>query len=103
MIHTGGAQLTPRSVFDGMQNLPPVAPSKRRTGADFAAPDPFTPLRDVAEIWWNPNLRSYYNDTQGAMCYVNDGARYDLGRIPTGEPKVFTGNGDCARLEEFEG
>ena len=100
MIHMGGAQPTPRSMFQGMQDLPSIAPAKRTPGSDFAPPDPFTPLRDVAEVWWNPNLRSYYNNTNGAMCYVNEGARYDVGRIPGGPPKLFTGA--CARLEEYE-
>lgn len=102
MIHAGGPRITPRSIFDAMQDLPPVPPTKRTTGADFAPPDPFTPLRDVAEIWWNPNLRSYYNDSQGAMCYVNEAARYDIGQIPRGDPRLFTTNADCARLEEYE-
>lgn len=103
MIHSGGAQLTPRSIFEGMQNLPPVAPTKRTTGADYAAPDPFTPLRDMAEIWWNPNLRSYFNDQMGAHCYVNGAARYDIGKIPGNRPPPLFGSiGDCARLEEYE-
>lgn len=103
MIHSGGAQITPTSIFEGMQNLPPIAPTKRTAGYDYAPPDPFEPQRDVAEIWWNPDLRSYYNDGQGAMCYVNGAARYDLGQIP-GErpPPLFGGNGQCARLEEYE-
>lgn len=102
MIHQAGPNLTPRTVFEGMQNLPAVAPSKRTVGEDYAPPDPFTPFRDVAEIWWNPNLRSYFNDTMGSHCYVNDAARYDLGQIPGGRPAPLFGNSPCARLEEYE-
>ena len=103
MIHQAGPDLNPRRVFDGMQSLPPVLPSKRTVGEDYAPPDPFTPFRDVAEIWWNPNLRSYYNDEQGSHCYINGAARYDLGQIPGQRPApLFGKDSDCTRLEEYE-
>ena len=100
MIHSAGPRPTPQSIFEGMQNLPTVAPSKFTAGFDYAPPDPFKPQLDVSEIWWNPDLYSYYSDTNGAMCHVSDGARYALGLVPQSRPNLFSGgNGACARLK----
>jgi hypothetical protein len=99
MIHSAGPGITPRNVFDGMEDLPPIAPSILTPGFDYKAPDPFQAQLDVAEVWWNPNLYSYYSDTNGAMCYMNNGARYEPGRVPRGPANLFTGNGACARLK----
>lgn len=100
MIHAAGPRPTPAAIFEGMQNLPPVAPSPYTPGFDYAPPDPFVAQRDVAEVWWNPGLHSYYSNTDGAMCYVDGARRYSLGEFPRVRPNLFAGgNGACARLE----
>ncbi len=99
MIHSAGPHLTPQHVFRGMVELPPVLPSKWTAGFRYAPPDQFVPQRDVAEVWWSPTLRSYYNDRAGAMCYVNDARRYEPGQVPSGRPDLFTGDDACARLD----
>ena len=98
MIHTAGPTLTPVNIFNGMQAVPAVLPTKISAGFDYAAPDPFVPQRDVDEVWWNPNLHSYYSNSQGAMCHINNARRYSLGQWPHTEAKLFTGDASCARL-----
>jgi hypothetical protein len=98
MIHTAGPQLTPANAFRGMQDLPPVKGGKTSVGLDYAAPDPFVPQRDVAEVWWNKNLPSYYNGNRGAMCVMNGARRFSLGEWPRTRTSLFGGDSSCARL-----
>lgn len=98
MIHTAGPNLNPVNVFKGMQALPRVPATKISPSFDYAAPDPFVPQLDVAEVWYNPNLRSPYNGSMGAMCYVNGAKRYGIGEFPSARTNLFTGgNAACAK------
>lgn len=99
MIHSAGPRMTPPSVFDGMQGLPVQVGGKRNPTFDYAPPDPFKAQVDVAEVWWNPDLYSYYSDTNGSMCVLNDGRRFSLGEVPSSPAKLFAGGvSACARL-----
>jgi hypothetical protein len=50
-------------------------------------PTQYSPVRDIREIWWDPEAPSPFNGAPGA--YVDNGERYRTGEIPEGDPEVF--------------
>jgi len=76
-IDLAGPNLTPQSFLKGMQSYTGGTGEFGTWG--FPAGD-YTPTRDGAEIYWDPNAVSAYNGKQGA--YVFASGRYQPGKWP---------------------
>jgi hypothetical protein len=67
-------------------------------GAVGVPQDGYSFTRDAAEWWWSNNARGPYSDDaagKGAICYVDGGARHDLGTWPFEDPNDFADKCDA--------
>ena len=83
-VQMAGPELTPENLETGMFAFP------ERTGVAGTwdwGPGHYSPVRDIREIWWDPDAISPFNGQPGS--YVDNGQRYRTGEIPAGDPEVF--------------
>jgi hypothetical protein len=83
-VQMAGPDLTPENLETGMFAFP------ERTGVAGTwdwGPGHYSPVRDIREIWWDPDAISPFNGQPGS--YVDNGQRYRTGEIPAGDPEVF--------------
>ena len=83
-VQMAGPNLTPETFETGMFAYP------ERVGVAGTwnwGPSQYSPVRDIREIWWDPDAPSQFNGAPGA--YVDNGERYRTGEIPEGDPEVF--------------
>jgi hypothetical protein len=85
-IQMAGPTLTPDNFETGMFAYPGGNGGAGRW--DFA-PEHYTGVSDIRELWWDPDATSPFNGEKGS--YADNGQRYDQGEIPEGDPEVFGG------------
>src|SRR5262245_46504552 len=83
-VQMAGPDLTPDTFETGLFAYPPAS---GQTGLWDFGDGQYTPVRDIREIWWDPNKVSGFNDQKGS--YVDNGTRWPQGEIPEGDPEVF--------------
>jgi hypothetical protein len=97
-IHMAGPKLTPDTFAQGQYNYP-------RTGGTAAAPLVYvtrefpTQIKDFTEVWYDvnaPGKDERGEQGNGMMMKVDGGARYEAGKWPVGDPKVFVPEGAIA-------
>ena len=97
-IHMAGPKLTPDTFAQGQYNYP-------RTGGTAAAPLVYvtrefpTQIKDVTEVWYDvnaPGKDERGEQGNGMMMKVDGGARYEAGKWPAADPKVFNPEGAIA-------
>jgi hypothetical protein len=80
-IQLAGPDLTPANFERGMRSYPTSATSEFGTWG--FPPGHYTPTLDGAEIYWDPNATSVYNNRKGA--YIFASRRYTLDALPRGD------------------
>jgi hypothetical protein len=98
-LQMAGPHLTPQTFLEGLRKTRfPNPITSIHAGAVGISPDGYTFTQDAAEWWWSNTARGPYSDDsaagKGAICYVNGGARHDLGTWPHTAPNVFTNSCD---------
>jgi Periplasmic binding protein len=83
-IQMAGPDLTPDNFETGLFAFP-KAPGQ--AGLWDWLPGTYTPVRDIREIWWDPDKVSPFNNKKGS--WVDNGVRWEQGHIPAGNPEVF--------------
>lgn len=83
-IQMAGPDLTPGNFETGLYAFPKA---QGQAGLWDFLPGHYTPVRDIREIWWDPNKMSAFNGKKGT--WVDKGARWEAGHIPAGDPEVF--------------
>jgi len=94
-LQMAGPHLTPQTFLAGLRKAQfPNPITSIHAGAVDIPQDGYSFTRDAAEWWWSNTAKGPYSDDQaagkGAICYVDGGARHDLGTWPRKEPDVFT-------------
>ena len=90
-----GPKLTPLNYEYGLLTMPGYDQwskwhDPRLVFVDWGRND-YTGISDIREVYWDPNAVSPTNGSRGAYVPLNGGRRYQLGDIPTGEPKLPNG------------
>ena len=85
-IQMAGPTLTPDNFETGMFAYPG---GNGGAGKWDFAPEHYTGVSDIRELWWDPDATSPFNGEKGS--YADNGQRYDQGEIPEGDPEVFGG------------
>ena len=62
-------------------------PGTGQAGSWDLSPGHYTPVRDIREMWWDPDAISPFNDEEGS--YLDLGERWRSDDIPEGEPEVL--------------
>jgi hypothetical protein len=83
-IQMAGPDLTPETFETGLFAFPKA---QGQAGLWDWLPDHYTPVRDIREIWWDPEKVSAFNNKKGT--WVDNGVRWPDGKIPEGNPEVF--------------
>jgi Periplasmic binding protein len=83
-VQMAGPDLTPETFETGLFAYPPAT---GQTGLWDFGEGQYTPVRDIREIWFDPDAVSAFNDQKGS--YVDNGIRWPQGEIPEGDPEVF--------------
>jgi Periplasmic binding protein len=83
-VQMAGPDLTPETFETGLFAYPPAT---GQTGLWDFGEGQYTPVRDIREIWFDPNAVSAFNDQKGS--YVDNGTRWPQEEIPEGDPEVF--------------
>ncbi len=83
-VQMAGPDLTPDNFETGLFAYPEA---QGQAGLWDFLPGHYTPIRDIREIWWDPNKISPFNNKKGT--WVDNGVRWKAGEIPTGKPEVF--------------
>ncbi len=83
-VQMAGPDLTPDNFETGLFAYPEAT---GQAGLWNFGDGQYTPVRDIREIWWDPNVVSAFNDQNGS--YVDSGTRWPQGEIPEGDPEVF--------------
>jgi hypothetical protein len=83
-IQMAGPDLTPQNFETGLYAYPEA---QGQAGLWDWLPGRYTPVRDLREIWWDPNKISPFNNKKGT--WVDNGVRWEDGKIPEGNPEVF--------------
>jgi Periplasmic binding protein len=98
-LQMAGPNLTPQTFLEGLRKTRfPNPITSINAGAVGLPPDGFTFTADAAQWWWSNTANGPYTDDaagKGAICYVDGGARHDLGTWPAAEPNVFAGSCDA--------
>jgi hypothetical protein len=84
-VQMAGPDLTPDNFETGLFAFPEA---QGQAGLWDWLPHHYTPVRDIREIWWDPNKVSAFNNKKGT--WVDNGVRWPDGKIPEGNPEVFT-------------
>jgi hypothetical protein len=85
-IQMAGPTLTPDNFETGMFAYPG---GNGGAGLWDFAPEHYTGVSDIRELWWDPDATSPFNGEKGS--YADNGERYNQGEIPEGDPEVFGG------------
>ena len=97
-LQMAGPHLTPQSFAAGLRNARfPNPITSTHAGAVGVPQNGYSFTRDAAEWWWSNTAKGPYSDDaagKGAICYVDTGARHDLGTWPRADPNYFTGTCD---------
>jgi len=92
-LQMAGPHLTPQTFLAGLRKARfPNPITSTHAGAVGIPQDGYSFTDDAAEWWWSNTARGPYSDDaagKGAICYVDGGARHDLGTWPHIAPKVF--------------
>jgi hypothetical protein len=83
-VQMAGPDLTPANFETGLYAYPPAS---GQAGLWDWPIGKYTPVRDIRELWWDPDKVSPFNDQKGT--YVDNGQRWQAGQIPSGTPEVF--------------
>ncbi|HYI62030.1 MAG TPA: hypothetical protein VEW93_09530 [Acidimicrobiales bacterium] len=83
-IQMAGPELTPETFETGLFSFP-AASGPAGTWDYF--PESYTPITDLREIWWDPDLVSPFNGDAGS--YASNNERFSLDELPSGQPEVF--------------
>lgn len=94
-VEAAGPKLTPLSYEYGMLTMPGYDSYRqwhdpRLYYVKFGRGD-YTALSDIREVYWDGSKTSLTNGRQGAYVALDNGARYDLGDLPSGEPRLPAG------------
>ena len=96
-LQMAGPHLTAQSFLAGLRRAQfPNPITKIHAGAVDIPSDRYSFTRDAAEWWWSNTARGPYSDDQagkGAICYIDGGARHELGTWPRSYPNY--GSGAC--------
>lgn len=94
-LQMAGPHLTPQSFLAGLRSTRfPNPTTSIHAGAVGIPQDGYSFTRDAAEWWWSNTAKGPYTDDaagKGAICYVDAGARHDLGTWSRADPNYFTG------------
>jgi hypothetical protein len=97
-LQMAGPHLTPQSFLEGLRKTRfPNPITATHAGAVGVPQDGYTFTADAAQWWWSNAARGPYTDDaagKGAICYVDGGARHDLGTWPKTDPNDFSGTCD---------
>lgn len=85
-IQMAGPDLNPENFETGMFAYPG---GNGGAGLWDFAPEHYTGVSDIRELWWDPDSPSPFNGQMGT--YADNGQRYKQGEIPEGDPEVFGG------------
>jgi hypothetical protein len=92
-LQMAGPNLTPESFQEGLRKTRfPNPITSLNAGAVGLPQDGSSFTRDAAEWWWSNTAKGPYTDDaagKGAICYVDGGARHDLGTWPLADPNYF--------------
>jgi hypothetical protein len=90
-IQMAGPNLTPRSFEHGLQTTTfPNPDNPNMEGKVGFLGDSYAMTVDGAEWWWSAASRSpYAGSSVGSICYVQGGARHELGGWPAGGDPFF--------------
>jgi hypothetical protein len=80
-VQLAGPNLTPDNFLKGMRSYPTSATGEFGTWG--FPPGHYTPTLDGAEIYWDPNATSVFNNRKGA--YIFASRRYTLDDLPHGD------------------
>ena len=98
-LQMAGPNLTPQTFLEGLRKTKfPNPITSTHAGAVGVPPDGYTFTADAAQWWWSNTAKGPYSDDaagKGAICYLDGGARYDLGTWPQAEPSYFAGECDA--------
>jgi hypothetical protein len=83
-IQMAGPDLTPAHFETGLFAFPKAS---GQAGLWDWRDNTYTPVRDIREIWWDPNKISPFNNKKGT--WDDNGVRWEQGHIPEGDPEVF--------------
>jgi hypothetical protein len=89
-----GPQPTPGTIRDGLFSASPIGGDPIHALAEYGRPNDYTGLRDAREVFWCKTVNSPINNQPGMYVPVDNGRRFQLGQIVSGNPKVFP-NGTC--------
>lgn len=97
-LQMAGPKLTAESFAAGLRAAAfPNPLTSTFAGAVNLPQDGYSFTRDAAEWWWSGTAQGPYTDdaaAKGAFCYVDGGARRDLGTWPHADPAYFAGSCD---------
>lgn len=83
-VEMAGPDLTPENFETGLFAFPKAS---GQAGLWDWRDGTYTPVRDIREIWWDPEKISPFNNKKGT--WDDDGVRWEQGHIPEGDPEVF--------------
>lgn len=85
-IQLAGPNLTPETFEQGMFSYPGGTGLYGTWGFPSGS---YTPTKDAAILWWDPERISTYNKKRGAYVLSYGGKRFALHQLPKGEPDIF--------------
>ncbi|HET6908096.1 MAG TPA: hypothetical protein VFH54_02065 [Mycobacteriales bacterium] len=97
-LQMAGPHLTPQAFLAGLRKTAfPNPLTSTHAGAVDVPQNGYSFTRDAAEWYWSNTAKGPYSDDQaaakGAICYIDGGARHDLGTWPHNYPNY--GSGPC--------
>jgi hypothetical protein len=95
-LQMAGPHLTPQTFLEGLRKTRfPNPITSIHAGAVGVPQDGYSFTDDAAEWWWSNTARGPYSDDaatgKGAICYVDGGARHEMGTWGHAEPEDFLG------------
>ena len=98
MLQAAGPILTPHTMADGAQKLPPAGGPDYPAGYWSLAEKPdgspggdHTQIDDSREVFWKGSVTSRADGKKGSFVETDGGKRYRNGEWPTDEPRVYPG------------
>jgi hypothetical protein len=93
-FQAAGPMLTTQTMHQGLLNAPPAGGWALTHDPHYPllkmqAPDLWTFIQDMREVYWSSTRTSNANGQPGSYCPVGGGVRYNIGQWPGGDPDVF--------------
>lgn len=92
-IQNAGPNLTPETLRNGFYKYGNNERPEQHAIDGGYAPGDSSFIDKFGEIWWDGSADDPQSDAPGAYRWTNNGARYGVGQIPTGQPNLFADDG----------